>query len=391
MQFVQELSQKEYAYVIGGAGLAGLTLAYKMKVAGLLDHKRLLIIDGDTKDTNDRTWSFWAKDYFKITDFPDAKCWPNGKVKTHSQLIEGSLHPYQYYSIDGLSYYQFIKSELLEAESIDWLVSSILSEDLGQQKIATKVGEVSYSEYYFKNYFSYTALMNPLQIKATNFLWQHFLGWKVKFNHSNFDASSITYMDMEVPQPAEGLAFVYILPESGQEALVEYTLFSPNLMEKEAYEQVLKAYLHQKFGQETYEIRQEEYGKIPMTTLFESAGTDYCIPIGTIAGAIKASTGYSFVRNQRHTSAIVKALKEHKKPPKFKVSKRHSLYDKVLIEVIGSGEVSGKTVFTCLYHKNKLPLLLKFLDEETSVWEEIKIMNSVPKWPFMKAVWRNLF
>ncbi|MFT6036775.1 MAG: lycopene beta-cyclase [Marivirga sp.] len=391
LQFTHKITTKEYHYIIGGAGLAGLTLAYKMMKNGLLEQKQLVIIDADTKIKNDRTWSFWTKNIQQLTDFPVIQEWPRGIIKTENRVLEQSLHPYKYYSIEGLAYYEFIKEALAQCKQVTWLVSSITSEVLESKQIITTAGALSYTDYYFKGHFNAKEVVDPNKVKATNFMWQHFLGWKIKVDKAIFDPKAITYMDMRIPQPKNGLAFVYILPENGTQALVEYTLFSGVLLDKEEYEHTLSTYLSESLGLSSYQIELEEYNKIPMTTLLGNSASGSCIPIGTLAGAVKASTGYSFVRNQQHTDEIITALAKNARPPGYKVSKRHFLYDKVLLDVIGGGSASGESVFTNLYHKNKLPRLLKFLDEKTTLWEEIKIMNSVPKWIFIKSVLRNLF
>ena len=51
---------KKYDYIIAGAGLAGLMLALEMSKSSL-KNKKVLLVDKDPKNTNDRTWCFWAK------------------------------------------------------------------------------------------------------------------------------------------------------------------------------------------------------------------------------------------------------------------------------------------------------------------------------------------
>ncbi|EIM78397.1 lycopene beta and epsilon cyclase [Nitritalea halalkaliphila LW7] len=52
---------------------------------------------------------------------------------------------------------------------------------------------------------------------------------------------------------------------------------------------------------------------------------------------------------------------------------------------------AGVDVFEQLYIKNSMQRLFRFLDEESALWEDILIMNSVPrKWPFVQAVLEEL-
>jgi lycopene beta-cyclase len=61
------------------------------------------------------------------------------------------------------------------------------------------------------------------------------------------------------------------------------------------------------------------------------------------------------------------------------------------MNVLLTQKSSGHEVFGNLYKKNRLSLLLKFLNEDTTILEDLKIMNTVPKWAFIKAVKEELF
>ena len=60
-------------------------------------------------------------------------------------------------------------------------------------------------------------------------LQQHFIGWFIKTEKNEFDDDVATFMDFEIPQNGT-TAFMYVLPISKTEALVEYTLFSEKLL-----------------------------------------------------------------------------------------------------------------------------------------------------------------
>lgn len=384
-----ERGNKEYDYIIGGAGLAGLTLAWKMLDSGLLQGKTLLIIESDTKTKNDRTWCFWAKNEPWLTELPISKTWKNGLIYGRDLELLQDLKPYQYYKIEGVDYYQFILNKIKASENIEWLQDSILSENASLKTITTQTSTFRFKKHLFKGYFLNDQLPD-LNNQNKHFIWQHFLGWKIKTKEPVFYPEQITYMDMRVPEVANGLSFAYILPESEKEALVEYTLFSAELWKKGDYEKALKKYIEQYLKLKDYEIIEEEFNKIPMTTTQFAQREQNIIPIGTLAGTVKPSTGYSFSRNMRHILKIVENLKRGKDDFTFPSQKRHQFYDDVMINVLHTGKATGHKVFTDMYKNNHLTLLFKFLDEETTLWEDLKIMNSVPKWPFIKAVKEEL-
>ena len=50
-----------YDYVIIGAGAAGLHIALAMCDESWFADKKILILDRDNKNNNDKTWCYWEK------------------------------------------------------------------------------------------------------------------------------------------------------------------------------------------------------------------------------------------------------------------------------------------------------------------------------------------
>jgi hypothetical protein len=101
----------------------------------------------------------------------------------------------------------------------------------------------------------------------------------------------------------------------------------------------------------------------------------------------KASTGYIFLRSQQITQKMASNLSRglsptHKLPHQ---SERFKKYDSTLLRVLQGGKPTGAEVFSSLFEKNGAQAVFKFLDEETNLAEEIKIMSSTPIITFGKA------
>ena len=98
-------------------------------------------------------------------------------------------------------------------------------------------------------------IYNPTLVARQNeypVLQQHFVGWFVQTKEPVFTAEKPTFMDFSVAQKGN-TRFMYVLPTSATEALVEYTLFSANLLPKAEYETAIKDYLQQ-LGVTSYTI-----------------------------------------------------------------------------------------------------------------------------------------
>jgi lycopene beta-cyclase len=57
--------------------------------------------------------------------------------------------------------------------------------------------------------------------------------------------------------------------------------------------------------------------------------------------------------------------------------RRYDLFDSVLLNVLAEGRDQGKRVFTDLFSRNPPQRVLKFLDEDTTLVEDLQIMRSV--------------
>ncbi|MCU0371080.1 MAG: hypothetical protein MUC31_06670, partial [Bacteroidales bacterium] len=65
-------------------------------------------------------------------------------------------------------------------------------------------------------------------------------------------------------------------------------------------------------------------------------------------------------------------------------------YDSVLLNILHHRTLEGSYVFRQLFKKNKAATILRFLDNETSLAQEFRLLNTLPQWPFMKAGLREL-
>jgi lycopene beta-cyclase len=69
---------------------------------------------------------------------------------------------------------------------------------------------------------------------------------------------------------------------------------------------------------------------------------------------------------------------------------RFRFYDTVMLRVLHERKVAGADVFLRLFRKNPAPRVLRFLDNESSLWDEWLIMNSTSKKIFVPAAMATL-
>jgi lycopene beta-cyclase len=373
---------KRYDYIIAGGGLAGLSLAYYMNQS-VLRNKHILIIDRDEKKKNDRTWCFWEKDGHGTFDPIVFRKWQQVYFYGANGFAEKlDLGQYTYKWIKGLDFYDFVRTDLASNQNITFLAASIerLTDTTDGGFVITDAGQFI-ADYVFD---SITPL--SLENEKRHTMLQHFKGWEITTPGAVFDPTCATMMDYRVEQKGIGVRFGYVLPVSANRALVEYTVFSDKLLSPEEYDRELHTYIRDFLKIEDFNIEEEEFGVIPMTDERpKTSKRNHVIRIGTSGGYVKASTGYAFNRTQRFTQELVSQLLTAGKPRYPKRTIRQSfkrLIDSTLLNVLLKERHSGKAIFTRLYQKNTTPRLLAFMDEDTSLWDDLRVMATVPLWAF---------
>jgi len=221
-------------------------------------------------------------------------------------------------------------------------------------------------------------------------LLQHFRGWRIRTSTAMFDADVATMMDFRVDQ-SDGVCFVYVLPYSDNEALVECTVFSAALWNAELYETRLQAYIANILGATDYETIATEVGVIPMTDRRPNRvhGPSW-FAIGTAGGLTKPTTGYTVarcVRDAEHMMASYKRTGLFSLPPA--PHGRFRWYDRLLLRIIRDEPHQIPTILWTLFSRNPIERILSFLDEGTSIVDEVKIFWSLPWRPFLRAITRR--
>jgi lycopene beta-cyclase len=221
-------------------------------------------------------------------------------------------------------------------------------------------------------------------------IWQHFLGWEIQTDSDLFDPATATLMDFSDATESQEVFFHYILPYSSRHALVECTFFSKELLDQSAYESLLRRYIETNLTT-SYQIVAKETGKIPMMLAVPSpySCATGIIPIGTAAGCIKASTGYSFTRVMRHTQQIIAYLKKEIDHIPAPSSSRFLFYDRLFLSLIQQYPKQMPGIFAALFKRNKIQRILRFLDEATQLWEEVMIFSRLPKRYFLMVLFNS--
>lgn len=379
---------QHYHYIFTGSGLSALMTVYKMLLSGKFEDKSILLIDENTKKVNDRTWCFWDEN--NLFDEIVSKKWNQAIFANEKFNRVLELAPYQYKKINGLDFYNLIFEEIAKHSNIQIVKDTVVDiEDyIDVVEVLTSNGNQYLCSKVFNSIYIPNVICNSKIIESqTKFplIHQHFIGWFIKSKEAVFTPNCATFMDFSVEQKGN-TRFMYVLPTSSTEALLEYTLFSKNLLSKEEYEAEIQKYI-ENLGITEYEIIEKEQGNIPMTCYpFWKHNTKNIINIGSAGGWTKASTGYTFKNAYKKSKALVQFLKSESDFTKFHRNDKFWFYDLLLLDILSSKNELGSKIFSSMFKKGDSTVIFKFLDEETSIWEDLQVIWRCPKMIFVKAL-----
>jgi len=378
--------EAKYDLIIAGGGMSGLSLAWYLADGGYKG--QVLVVDSAFAPVNDKTWCFWTD---KPPPFREIiyRTWNKAYFSALEMDAFLYLDNYSYHSIRSSDFKEYVLSELKKHKNFEFIEEDILDMTSHKKKaiLLTKKSDSYIADYIFQSVFK------PERTTPKYPLIQHFLGFDIQAEHPVFDPATFTVMDFD-NEFEPGVAFMYVLPFSHHEALLEFTVFSETPLPKEDYEDKIIDYMLNEFGlhHSEYYVKRTEYGEIPMQDMeYKPTYGSNIINLGTVGGLTKPSTGYTFLKTQEYTRELARALIAGQPPvlpPKSKF--RYRYYDLLLLHILSNSTEDSLCVFRDLFRKNPTDAIFRFLSEESNFMQDLKIMSSVPYTPFFKAISKNL-
>ena len=366
---------------------------YEMILSGKFDDKTILLLDENPKKTNDRTWCFW--DNTALFDPIISKKWDAALFANEEFERALNLNPYQYKMVRGLDFYNLVFDLISKQSNIHFAQQKVVDfQELGNHCVVKTKTEAFTCNKIFNSIFNPEFVKNQTKYPL---LQQHFVGWFIKSNEAVFDKDVATFMDFSVEQRGN-TRFMYVLPTSSTEALLEYTLFSKDLLSKKEYENEIENYIKQ-LGISKYEIIETEQGNIPMTCYpFWKHNTKNILNIGSAGGWTKASTGYTFKNTIKKSKQLVQFLTKDTSTAlsvndfrKFHKTDKFWFYDLLLLDILNRKNELGSSIFSAMFRKGNSTVIFKFLDEETTFWEDLQVIWKCPKGLFVNALLMRIF
>ncbi len=347
---------------LGPSGLAVNKLIYSNK------EDEVIAFEHTDFEIRNNFFGFWLTDWMKPFEKLIDKSWDSWSIgNSDTEIIhKDNKHPYcvisfktwMNFCLDTINKLNIVRSKVTRYFKVGNYFKIITDDD--NEYFAERIYDSRSNEY------------------MQNELIQHFYGISITTKNKAFDQNKLTLMHFTQESL---LHFIYVLPFSQNNALVESTVFSKEVLSDHWYRERISSYLNKL---NIYDFKENffEKGVIPMFFNEQKPSKDQKIyNIGIRGGACKPSTGYAF-------SFLIKQIQILKNSKKNYVHVHSFLekkMDKIFLNYLKFNSEKGES-FLSLAKNLKGKEFQSFMMGRSSFLTKIKIIKSMPKLPFIKAI-----
>ena len=371
-----------------GAGCSGLAAACELLDVLSVD-EQLLVLEARENLEDDRTWCGWGLPSHAFHDAV-SYTWPKAKVRSGGEeaIIAPKRHPYRMIVARD---YQEMAMEMLRNRAELMLGAEVKTVEPRPDGALDVVGE--HDRIVARRVIDARWDKDSCGLPP-NGLLQDFLGLRVRVDKPVFDPETATLMDFDVPQQFDpgmdacGVHFMYVLPTSPFEALVEPTFLGRMRLDHNEFRRRIDDYLMERYGVREYETLSKERGTIPMCDSMAPSRPGLAAT-GTSAGCVKPSSGYSFHAAQRRAQALARGWQgpNWSTPPSPRPGFA-SFLDMVFVEFLRQNPQRAPDVFLRLFKGVKADGLARFLSDEAQMADYAQAILAVPPLPMVASLAR---
>lgn len=361
-----------------GGGCAGLSLASVL--ASKTCTKKVVIIEPRRSYQHDRTWCFWADAEHALSGIV-SKTWQHWQVSTVDQVIDHAGSQLSYQQIRSDDFYEACLATIADTPNIE-LRQGLYAEsvsDLGDQvMVETDGGPIS---------ADFVIDTRPRPPKTdTAAIWQVFSGAEVETQEPCFDPSTAGLMQ-NMTSDERGLKFTYTLPVSAHRALVQTTRFALTRCLPERLDEEFRSDLNDLIDC-SVTLHRWERGCLPMgQTELPTGASPRIMRAGQAAGALRASSGYGFLRIQAWAQAVARDfIRERKFDAHPSGSRLEKKMDAIFLAALTKSPQAASNWFASLADKLSGDEFGRFMSQSPSLDLWLKVISALPKAPFIRAL-----
>lgn len=381
----------EVDLIIIGAGAAGLSLLLALDAVNYAG--KVLLLERQEGPQNDRIWSFWHVADQQGDSLPEYI----KAILTHKwQSWSLSADEDEYLMRDTYFQYCSLRSESLSTLALERIrvkENFQIQFNCGVTEITAKESSAIVTTPDGSLAAQQVVDTRPPALQSQHEgLIQCFYGEEIMCEADVFEPSTVKLMQ-QLKHSDLGIEFVYILPFSAKHALVEFTCFSLVPVAVSVLKARLAIVLRELVEHTSYIVKRSESAALPMYLINQNRQQpkSHIIYGGIAGGAMRASTGYSFIGSQKwakqsaHNLVKTNTLSANKPIPAI-----YQMMDKLMLSVLRDDMKIGVRMFTQLFKTVPPPRFVRFMSERATLIDFIYIIWAMPKHPFLRALYRRI-
>ncbi|MBC7808924.1 MAG: hypothetical protein H7145_22550 [Akkermansiaceae bacterium] len=396
-------ARPRHKYIILGAGCAGLSLCWYLLEAGVRDP--ILILDRKTEFRNDRTWCFWDTEPTPFTHLATHR-WPAWTVRGGNDEagVRAASPATPYVRLRGGDFYRMVLDRIKAHPNVTVRLGVPITGGYRDEPdgvcVPTGAGDC-HGEFLF-DALALGSPRFPVARPGDLTFLQQFFGQVVRTERDVFDPQTVTLMDFSVTSPVTepdpAIRFMYLLPISPREALVENTLLLPTVGgAKDALappenaatgRRAIAAYLSARYDSPAFTVTSEEQGLIPMTTRdFPLRTGQRTFAIGLAGGAARPSSGYAFLRIQKRCQALALAVTTGDWKPVDQTFSppRTAMLDRIFLQAMRQNPGAVPDYFKRMFAHVPPDMLVRLLSDSASFRDCLGVVRVLPLGDFVRA------
>ena len=386
-----------------GGGLAGLSLAAELAKPQFA-HLNVLVIEPREAYTRDKTWSYWRQDPHAFSHVESA-VWQAWQVQNAHKTVKidaKNAENYVYASIASDDFYAAALAKIAACQHVNVLqavsVESLDETNNGVVVLLKNGNKVLVKRAIFDSRPVETSPIktNSVKINPEQHLTQHFMGLQLAAQSPIFDENTVDLMHFK--SSSHGVHFMYVLPYSATEALVESTWLC-NHHHHEDYAEELHGYIAGRWPNVDFKVKYTEIGSLPLVSskplpckpipMRLAEHQNSLVPIvniGTRAGTARAATGYAFLETLADSARLAKLIEQNLPLTAFKRNKIDAWMDALFLSFLDQHANLAADCFVQMFANCQPARLIRFLTGQANWADRLSVVRAMPAKPMLKQL-----
>ena len=367
--------------VILGGGLSGLALAERLTRSGA--GGRVRILEPRERYTDDRSWAFWTPANSRWAKAA-TQTWERWRCATRGGAsVAASAEGWRYAYLRSSTIYDSALQAIADEPRISLELgvrAGAITATAGGIEIASSAGPITARRVVD------TRPPRPSRVAASR-MFQCFAGREIALEAPGVDDREVELMT-DMRADALGFIFSYVLPLSPTRVLVEATRFATRPLSAETLAADLDALVAARGWVQAPVLRMEQ-AVLPMGLPAASQHREIpgVVLAGTAAGALRAASGYGFLRIQAWAERCADALARDGRPIGHPREPRlRQWMDEVFLRALTADPARAPDFFMRLAGIVPTASFVRFLSDQASVIDLARVIAALPPAPFLRAL-----